>query len=460
MTLQELRQKYPTFEYVSFSMDRRPNRFSVKYLFKCSPDLEFTPEVVFETPPTKIDEIDENSLNNLVFHLGLIEMLSYWKSTASPTILIRAGYLDEQQIQWWHNLLLKGMGEFYYVNEIDFTKPDFVTLKVTSDRPQTSATIHRNRCLPILTPIGGGRDSAITAKILELSQESFNCMMLNPNPASLNVAASVGCHNPIIVTRQIQPQLLELNRLGFLNGHTPFSAYLAFLNALCLALYGYSQILVANERSSEEGNVIYLGRAINHQYSKSYEFERHFDAYLQKYLVADGRYRSFVRKLYELQIGNLFSKLPELYGIPRSCNRMQKTARWCGECAKCLSVYITTYPFVSYEHIVTIFGSDFFENESAIDVVRQLSGIDGHKPFECVGTVGEIRAGLSLCFQKCLEANRTLPPILEEAQHFLAEHLSAEDIPRSIDRAYKALEGLPRKYRTVLEKHESFSIAI
>ena len=459
MTFQEIQQKYPVFEYVSFSMDRQRDRFSVKFLFRCAPDIEFAPEVVFETPPSALDEINEKTLNNLVFHLGLVEMLSYWKATVSPTILIHAGYLDEEQLQWWHKLLLNGMGEFFYVNQVDFTDPEFVALKIAYEGSHSAPTLHQAKNQHILTPIGGGRDSAITAKILELSGESFNCMMLNPTPAALGVVAAVGCHNPVIVTRQIEPRLLELNSLGFLNGHTPFSAYLGFLNALCLALYGYSQILVANERSAEEGNVLYLGRTINHQYSKSYEFERLFDTYLQEHLIAGGRYRSFVRKLHELQIGNLFAKLPELYGIPRSCNRMQKTGGWCGECAKCLSVYITTYPFVAHEHIRTIFGSDFFENHSAIGVVRQLMGLDGHKPFECVGTASEIQAGLSLCIEKCVEAHRPLPTILHEIRHFLPDHSDTENISKSIDRAYRVFGSLPKKYRAVLEKHESLSIA-
>src|SRR5204863_3654535 len=140
-------------------------------------------------------------------------------------------------------------------------------------------------------------------------------------------------------------QLLDLNARGFLNGHTPFSAYLGFLGAVSLLLYGYTDVIVSNERSSDEGNVLYRGKDINHQYSKSFRFERMFDEYLQKYLITNGRYFSFVRPLYELQIGKLFADFPEFFDLFKSCNR-NRSDSWCGQCAKCLSVFLTLYPFV------------------------------------------------------------------------------------------------------------------
>ena len=85
---------------------------------------------------------------------------------------------------------------------------------------------------------------------------------------------------------------------------------LAFLSSICLVLYDYSNTVIANERSSDESNTIFLGKQINHQYSKSFAFEETFDDYLQKYLVKNARYFSFVRPLYELQIGRAFASYP------------------------------------------------------------------------------------------------------------------------------------------------------
>ena len=59
-------------------------------------------------PTTKIlkKQMHFKSLNtiqakNMAFHIGLIELISYWKSVCCPQIVIKCGYLSEEQIQWW-----------------------------------------------------------------------------------------------------------------------------------------------------------------------------------------------------------------------------------------------------------------------------------------------------------------------------------------------------------------------
>ena len=203
---------------------------------------------------------------------------------------------------------------------------------------------------------------------------------------------------------------MELNKRGFLNGHTPFSAYLSFLGAACLLLYGYSNVIVANERSSDEGNVLYHGAEVNHQYSKSLRFERLFDEYLTNYLVTTGRYFSFVRPLYELQIGKLFASFPAFFDLFKSCNR-NRSDSWCGQCPKCVSVFLTMYPFVPRSALMKIFGVDLFRREETIPILRELAGFEV-KPFECVATTAEVLAALALSIAKTNASGDPLPRVL------------------------------------------------
>src|SRR5215471_16857994 len=404
--------KYPVFRYESFALEKTPSRVTARFKFAIPPDISFAPEVHFEGVQDGWNNIADEYINNAIFHLGLIESFSYWKATASPVIEVHAGTLSDEQAHWWHDLLINGMGEFFYRNDIDFTPKDFVNIvPMAGSNPSTSYT----GPMPIrsLLTIGGGRDSALAGALLRDSGRPFTCMMLNPSSSAAIVAHYVTAKQPVIVRRAICPELIELNRRGFLNGHTPFSAYLAFLGAVCLILYGYSNVIVANERSSNEGNVRYRGRDINHQYSKSFRFERLFDEYLQKHLVTAGRYFSYVRPLYELQIGKLFSNYPAFFELFKSCNR-NRSDSWCGGCPKCLSVFLTTYPFVPRSALVKIFGNDLFEREENIPVLRELAGIEP-KPFECVATTAEIVGALALSISKARASGQPLPSLLEWA---------------------------------------------
>jgi UDP-N-acetyl-alpha-D-muramoyl-L-alanyl-L-glutamate epimerase len=408
---EELRRKYPVFRYDSFSFEKTPERVIARFKFSAPPDISFSPEVIFEAVPGGWHSVPDKFLNNAIFHLGLIELFSYWKATASPVIEIRAGGLILEQLRFWEDLLLQGMGEFFYRNDIDFTVPNFVKITSSGTRmviPYLAALPQRS-----LLTIGGGRDSALAAGILRDSGQGFVCMMLNPSTAAEKIAARVTKAPPVIVRRTICPELLELNQRGYLNGHTPFSAYLAFLGAASMLLYGYSNVIVANERSSDEANISYRGSDINHQYSKTFRFETLFDQYMHKYLITSAKYFSLVRPLYELQIGRLFSKFPEFFELFKSCNR-NRSASWCGQCPKCLSVFITMYPFARRETLIQIFGKDLYQSQESIPIIRQLAGLET-KPFECVGTTREIIAALSLAVENAKKKGELLPAVLTYA---------------------------------------------
>src|SRR5215813_13341552 len=425
--------------FLSVPLDRTNAQFRISNFLRSSPFVIFRPRVhiirrhdtsrratreVSHFPVRAISDREDllahygsiQFLHNAAFHLGLIEAFSYWKATASPTIEVAAGPMSGDQILWWEDLLIHGMGEYFYRNDIDFTSENFIKI-VPAGSAAAPAAYNGTLAQRSLLTIGGGRDSALAAGLLRDSGHAFACMMLNPSSAAQKIASRVTASDPVVIRRAICPELLQLNDRGFLNGHTPFSAYLAFLGAACLLLYGYSNVIVANERSSDEGNVRYRDRDINHQYSKSLRFERSFDEYLRQYLIAGARYFSYVRPLYELQIGKLFSNYPAFFELFKSCNR-NRSDSWCGRCPKCLSVFLTTYPFVPRSALVKIFGSNLFELEENISILRELAGFEA-KPFECVATTAEIVGALALAISTVKASGQSLPPLLEWASQNL-----------------------------------------
>lgn len=391
--------------------------------------IHFHPQVTIQNvTESQIALLPTEVFENFLFNLGMMEIPSYWKAACSPEIVINAGTLDTNQIAWWTELLLKGLGEFFYTNDIDFTQKDFVTLSTRHDEDLPSEKPDFSPATPppqktathSLIPVGGGKDSALTLGVFEKNDIPFACFLLEPHsPAAKAVIENSHPKQVLTARRQIDPKLLELNQAGYMNGHTPFSAYLAFVSSFVGFLFGIEQIVLSNEHSANEGNLIFHNQVINHQYSKTFTFETDFQRYLEKWVYVQEkphtRYFSFLRPLYEIQISQLFAHYSQYHSIFRSCNVGQKENRWCHHCPKCLFVFVMLFPFLDESFLTTsIFTKNLYEEETLLPLLLELTGKTKQKPLECVGTYEEVKAALFLSIQKYQQASKQLPVLLEK----------------------------------------------
>ncbi|MCD6550497.1 hypothetical protein J7K24_03055 [bacterium] len=462
---QILRKQYPEFLYQKYLYDIIGDNLEISFEFFIEPNIKFSPHLIIKNiKRSHFNKIRREVLDNLIYHLGLIEMISYWKTTCSPQIKIKTGTLSKEQIEWWKDLIINGMGQFFYENRIDWRKKDFIKIEAQKKPKKTEKSLHlyqeklKNR---VLIPIGGGKDSPVTVEILKKAKKQIGCFSLNPTPAAKQIIKIAGCKKPIIVERKIDPKLFTLNQKGFLNGHTPFSAYLAFLSVFLAIIFDYKYIAFSNERSANEGNLKYLGKIINHQYSKSFEFEKKFDNYCKKYLTPVAEYFSFLRPLYEIQIAKLFSYYPKYFPVFLSCNEAFKTysgrkkpsSKWCGNCPKCLFIFALLYPFLNRIKMRKIFGENLFRKVSLLPLMEQLIGEKKFKPFECVGTKEESLIAFYLSWKK--DKNRLNKPFL--LKHFekkiLPRYKNLETEAKEILESWNKENNLPKIFEDILRKN-------
>jgi hypothetical protein len=308
----------------------------------------------------------------------------------------------------------------------------------------------------VLVPVGGGKDSVVTLEILKKTRQKIKCFSLNPTGASKKVMKISSCKDPLIVKRKIDPKLLRLNQRGFLNGHTPFSAYLAFLSILVAAIFKQKYIAISNERSSNEGNVKYLGKTINHQYSKSFDFERKFRKYSKKYLAKNVEYFSFLRPLYEIQISKLFSGYQKYFSSFLSCNVAHQTfsgtkkpiKKWCGNCPKCLFIFTSLYPFLDEKKLINIFGENLFKKRRLLPLMKELIGERKFKPFECVGTKKESQVAFYLSWQKARDQTPGKLPFLLEyfEKKILSKYPNLKRESKRLISTWSNQHNLPKKF--------------
>ena len=400
---QSLRRQYPVFEYEAFHYREEADGLRLWFDFRMG-DIEFHPSAVIERRPF----LDfSNNIDAIVFNIGMVELVSYWKCACPPTVKVLCGSLSDTQVAFWRKLYWHGLGEFFYTNGIAATFDDYmqVNCQHTCGKPDASHIIQNTD--KYLVPIGGGKDSVVTLELLRRAGRTVRPLIMNPRGATVECAAKAGfpIGEVLVIRRTIDPTLLDLNAKGYLNGHTPFSAMLAFYTHLASVLSGIPNVALSNESSANESTV--LGTSVNHQYSKSLEFEDDFRAYCPSF-----NYFSFLRPLTELQIAMLFSRFTAYHDVFRSCNVGSKQDIWCGHCAKCLFAYIILSPFIEPARLNAIFGKSMLDDTTLEHEFLQLTGKAETKPFECVGTVSEVRQALAMSMARWYKERR--PALLKD----------------------------------------------
>ena len=145
----------------------------------------------------------------------------------------------------------------------------------------------------------------------------------------------------------------------------------------------------------------------------------------------------------ELQIAKLFSRAKDYHKVFKSCNAGSKTDSWCGKCPKCLFTWLALSPFISRKELTDIFGKDLLSDTNLRSVLDQLDGSVEVKPFECVGTVGEVRA----CVNKILQTDDNLQGTILDGVE-TTDDMTVEDYVAQFDEG----NNLPDLFRNILKE--------
>ncbi len=415
-----LREKYQIFSFEGFDYHINGNSIHVIFRFSVDNTFFFKPKTTFFLK--SCTHINNEDIKILLFHVGMVELISYWKAFCTKKVLIKPFLLDNTQIQWWKKLYFQGLGEFFWLNSIHADPKEFMEIQCESENALKPVECCFSENDTHIVPVGGGKDSVVSLEFLKSADYTVKPMLVNPRKAMTDSveAAEIPISDCFIIERTIDPLLLKLNDQGYLNGHTPFSSLLAFHSLIVSCATGISNVALSNESSANEATV--PGTNINHQYSKSFEFESDFKSYVHQYLHPQMNYFSILRPLSELQIAHVFSRFDKYHHLFRSCNTGSKQNIWCGQCSKCLFTAIIMLPFMGPKKVNIIFGYDIFNNEKLLHVFDQLIGKAEVKPFECVGTPDEINLALSFAIKQHY-SDKNLPVLLA---HYMKNELFCE----------------------------------
>ncbi|MEI6700744.1 MAG: endonuclease domain-containing protein [Actinomycetota bacterium] len=388
-------------------------------------------------------QLDHPAIEAAIRWLFLLGGVSAYKTSALPVLDTGSLALTDDEAHFLREFYVHGLGEFAHRNGLDLRGLQIVGPRISERLAVQSPELPNGP----LIPFGGGIDSIVTVEAVKQSGirgRLFICSRPGDLFAAIESPAACSGLEIIRATRQIDPLLYRSTELGFLNGHVPITGVLSALAVVAALAHGHDAVLMSNEHSASDPNLVDdVGMEINHQWSKSEDFEEAFAQILGQTLQGGPRFSSFLRTRSELWVGREFSKATTYHSSFRSCNKAfrqdpeGRLLEWCGVCDKCCFIDLVLAPYLSREELSTIFhGREPLEQVSLLPTFETLIGRSAWaKPFECVGDPLECRAAASLA---ALREDRSENAVLAS--------LVGED-PLSAAECAALLEPLPRRSR-------------
>jgi hypothetical protein len=340
-------------------------------------------------------EYDAELLDRALWLAWVLAGTSYYKAFPTREVKLPTA-LDAWQVRFLDTVYQEGLGQFAYENGL--TREDLAHF--AGDGERLTATTYAGD--GVLSLQSGGKDSLLVADLLERQGVDYQPWFV-----------ASGEHHPRVLDGLAKPLAAarrEIDRAGLawaaeaggLNGHVPITYILQSYALVQAILSGRRQVLVAVGQEGVEPHAEIGDLAVNHQWSKTWPAEQLFAEYVRRYISPDLQIGSPLRQLSEVKIAQLFAerswgRFGRQFSSCNVANYRQnadnRELKWCGNCPKCANMYLMFAPFVAAEELKALFeGQDLFTKQSLDYTYRGLLGVDGvMKPFECVGSVEELR---------------------------------------------------------------------
>ncbi len=385
------------FIFNHYAYNRENGMLTLDYAFENG--LAFRETIAFPLPShppstTQLGEAANAALDSCFRLIFLLAGVSYYKAFVPENLICRAFTLDPVTAGFVEKVYRHGLGEFAYRNGIDLTD----RIKITTEAVDSPIAHPVPLTARPLVPVGGGKDSIVTIEALKAKGFAPVLFALGPDaplPAPIRDTIAASGLPFLKVTRTLSPALIEANKNGALNGHVPITAILSVIAMTTALMHGLDSVVMSNEHSADAPNLMVNGQEINHQYSKSFAFEKDLAAYTRAHITPSLRYFSLLRPMTEAAIARRFAQSAVYDHVFRSCNTSfrqdaaTRASHWCCACPKCRFVFLALANFMDKERLLGIFGVNMLDDETQTDGFAALCGLDTHKPFECVGTVQE-----------------------------------------------------------------------
>lgn len=414
----------PFNQFIISNYSWDPESLTASFCYSFDNEEKFIEKIDFrplkDTEKFPILRSNKYEINQILTHLHIALWVSYYKLYPTKEIIVESSYLTENQKSFWNTFYLKWLWEFFYRNQLDPRGLANFISKEWAPKFENKISLTANKSLVLFW---WGKDSLVSVELLKEKWEDFDLFSFGKEFPLHEIAAEPTHKNRLIIKRSLDlAQITKLLEQWYYNWHLPITGIISFVTIMVSYLYWYKATVTSLEKSADEWNTVYCDMEINHQRSKSAEFENLFKTYVSENISDDFSIYSFLRDWYEIKVVKEFAKYSQYFHSFSSCNRnfhltwskLTWDDLWCWICPKCLFVYTMLRAFVWKETVNKIFNKDLFEDENLIPLFNELLGIDWIKPFECVGTNEEMVLAFWLILQNEPDCNSKIIDIFKE----------------------------------------------
>jgi hypothetical protein len=419
----------------------------------------------------------EAFMRRIYFHLLAFEANK--AASLKPAVLDLGPYQDlytDRFFELWQTIFANVWGIWrYHNNLLDYKGPQGAAVRPAKSNQSTGpATLELGPDEKLLSMCGGGKDSLASAKLLEHAGLPYEVMVYSHNiygPAQrqhdlidgmLAHTRAGQCHRGWVYDNAVDSPAARLYPEYGVKNMLSAETVSSYWTALPIALqHNYTRIALGVTKSTDEHNLVWesTGEEINYLWGMSTTAETLLHDYIQAELVSNLSYFHLLRPIYDIVVFNLLARDPAAVTSTHSCAQQKP---WCCRCPKCIYVWMHLVAYLDEWVVDQMFDKNLFDLPENRPYIRKMLGLEGYKPWDCMGTVSETQIAYLLCRAKGKtgRAVEDIGPdeISVDIESFLAKYAQVEPplgaIPRDLYEQLKPqfLEGAEQARKYVRER--------
>lgn len=312
----------------------------------------------------------------------------------------------------WGTIFRHVWGVWRYENDL----PDYGGPQIKTPRPAgvtpPAALLQAEAGGKLLMLCGGGKDSLATAKLLEGAGVSYEAMVYSHSiygkaqrqhdliDAMLAQTRAGRVHRGWVFDTALDSPAARLHPEYGVKRMLSAETVSSYWTALPIALqHGFERVALGISRSTDEHNFTWerTGEEINYLWGMSTQAEMLLHDYIGDEIAANLSYFHLLRPVYDLVVFGLLTRDQAAVTSTHSCAQQKP---WCCRCPKCVYVWMHIVAYLDEWVAAQMFRENLFDLPENRGFIRKMLGVEGYKPWDCMGTVSETQVAYLLCRAK------------------------------------------------------------